>query len=273
MRKKIKIFFRTYDSFIKEDVLLQTNIYLGNKKLLEIFMELSQFILRLGVALLFGGAVGFERQWRLKSAGLRTNALVSLGSAAYILLSLYINNEEGGDAGRVAAQIVTGIGFLGAGVIMKDGMSIQGLNTAATIWCSAAVGSLAGMGMFPESFVVTAAIIITHLVMRPVSDKLGKISAYKKGKKDEFYYILTIFCSADMESKVKAYLIHYLDSSDKYLLRSMARKPAEGSNKIRVQTKFATVGRQESMLEQIIEQLTMEMQVDQASWAYVEDDI
>lgn len=235
-------------------------------------MELTQFILRLGVALLFGGAVGFERQWRLKSAGLRTNALVSLGSAAYILLSLYINQEEGGDAGRIAAQIVTGIGFLGAGVIMKDGLSIQGLNTAATIWCSAAVGSLAGMGMFTESFIVTAAIIITHLVMRPVSDKLGKISAYKKGKKEEFYYILIVFCSQSMEQQVKTYLINHLDSSDKYLLRSMSRKPAEGSNKIRIQTKFATVGRQESMLESMIQILTMEMQVDQASWAYVEEE-
>lgn len=236
-------------------------------------MVLTDFILRLVVALLFGAAVGFERQWRLKSAGLRTNALVSLGSAAYILLSLYINKEEGGDAGRVAAQIVTGIGFLGAGVIMKDGMSIQGLNTAATIWCSAAVGSLAGMGMFPESFVVTAAIIATHLLMRPVSDKLGKITAYKKGKKEEFYYILTVFCPEEMESQIKSYLIHHLDSSDKYLMRSMSRKPAENSDSIRVQTKFATVGRQERMLEDMIEYLMMEMHVNQANWSYVEDEI
>ena len=113
------------------------------------FLENKDFMLRLGAALLLGGAIGFERQWRQKSAGLRTNTLVSLGAAAYILLSVYINGG-GGDPGRVAAQIVTGIGFLGAGVIMKDGMNIQGLNTAATIWCSAAVGCLAGMGMFPK---------------------------------------------------------------------------------------------------------------------------
>lgn len=235
-------------------------------------MDLTQFVLRLGVALLFGGAVGFERQWQLKSAGLRTNALVSLGSAAYILLSLFINQEEGGDAGRIAAQIVTGIGFLGAGVIMKDGMSIQGLNTAATIWCSAAVGSLAGMGLFTEAFLVTSAIIVTHLVMRPISNKLGKISTYKKGKKKEFEYILIIFCSEAREREVKSYLIEFLDSSNQYLLRSMSRKPAESSNKIKVQTKFATVGRQENMLETMIQKLTLDMEVDQATWAYVEDE-
>ncbi|MCS6834237.1 MAG: MgtC/SapB family protein, partial [Flammeovirgaceae bacterium] len=112
-------------------------------------MQLLEFTLRLLIALVLGAAIGFERQWRQKSAGLRTNTLVSIGSAAFTLISYSLTSlEDGvykGDATRIIGQIVTGIGFLGAGVIMKDGMNIQGLNTAATIWCSASVGALAGV--------------------------------------------------------------------------------------------------------------------------------
>lgn len=237
------------------------------------YLETSEFMLRLGTALLFGGAIGFERQWRQKSAGLRTNTLVSLGAAAYILLSVYINGIDGGDAGRIAAQIVTGIGFLGAGVIMKDGFNIQGLNTAATIWCSAAVGSLAGMGMFPEAFIVTIAIISTHLIMRPISDKLGKITSYKKRKKEESFYILTVKCKESLETSVRSFLVEYLDASDKYLLRSISRRRIKDSDDIVIETKFSTVGRQQTMLESLIRKLTVEMGVEQASWADAGEDV
>jgi putative Mg2+ transporter-C (MgtC) family protein len=236
------------------------------------YLETSDFMLRLGTALLLGGAIGFERQWRQKSAGLRTNTLVSLGAAAYILLSVYITGRDGGDASRIAAQIVTGIGFLGAGVIMKDGLNVQGLNTAATIWCSAAVGSLAGMGMYPEALIVTTAIIGTHLIMRPISEKLGKISSYKKRKMEESFYILTVFCKESLETGVRAYLVQHLDSSDKYLLRSISRKHAKDSDAIVIEVEFSTVGRQESMLETLIHKLTVEMGVDQASWAIAREE-
>ncbi|EEI90272.1 Mg2+ transporter-C family protein [Sphingobacterium spiritivorum ATCC 33300] len=114
-------------------------------------MNTLDFTIRLALSLLLGASIGFERQWRQKSAGLRTNTLVSLGSTAFILLSISI----GGDAtGRVASYIISGIGFLGAGVIMKDGMSVQGLNTAATIWCSAAIGSLVGVGLYEEAIIL-----------------------------------------------------------------------------------------------------------------------
>ena len=235
------------------------------------YLDVSDFIMRLGVALLLGGAVGFERQWRQKSAGLRTNTLVSLGSAAYILLSVYISGAEGGDAGRIAAQIVTGIGFLGAGVIMKDGFNIQGLNTAATIWCSAAVGSFAGMGMFPQAGMVTVAIIATHLIMRPIGEKLGKITLYKKGTKEEYFYILTVVCNNVIEESVRSYLVAHLDSTNKYLLRSVARKPAESSSEIILKVKFSTVGRQEVMLESIIKTLTVDMAINHADWAYADE--
>ena len=149
-------------------------------------MTLLDFILRLTLAIVLGAAIGFERQWRQKSAGLRTNTLVSLGSAAFTLISFSITSfDDGvykGDATRIIGQIVTGIGFLGAGVIMKDGMSIQGLNTAATIWCSAAVGALAGVGLFAESAIVAGAVMLTHLALRPLGLKLSRLPFEKEYK-------------------------------------------------------------------------------------------
>lgn len=235
-------------------------------------LSTSDFIYRLGTALLLGGAIGFERQWRQKSAGLRTNTLVSLGAAAYILLSVIINGLNGGDSGRIAAQIVTGIGFLGAGVIMKDGFNIQGLNTAATIWCSAAVGSLAGFGLFYQALFVTIAIVATHIVMRPISEKLSKINSYKKKQKEEAHYMLTVFCNESIESNVRTYIVDFLDTSDKYLLRSLSRKPGENPNEIILKAKLSTVGRQELMLERLVNKLVVEEDIEQVSWKYIEEE-
>lgn len=134
------------------------------------------YLLRLALAFLFGAGIGLERQIRQRSAGLSTNALVSVGACVFILLSEIMYGQEQGniDRLRVVSQIVTGIGFLGAGVIMRDGFNIHGLNTAATIWCSAAVGSLCGFGMFFEAGIAAIAIVGTHLALKPIIDLLDR---------------------------------------------------------------------------------------------------
>ena len=104
-------------------------------------MELTTFLLRLGCAVLAGGLIGFERQWHQKNAGLRTNTLVALGAAIYVLISIQMTGTSG-DVTRIIGQIVVGVGFLGGGVILHHGMDVHGLTTAATIWCSSAVGCL-----------------------------------------------------------------------------------------------------------------------------------
>jgi putative Mg2+ transporter-C (MgtC) family protein len=101
-------------------------------------MDPREIAIRLGAALLIGAIIGFERQWRQRMAGLRTNALVSLGAAGFVVFSMTVSSDN--SPTRVAAQIVSGIGFLGAGVILREGFNIRGLNTAATLWCSAMVG-------------------------------------------------------------------------------------------------------------------------------------
>ncbi|NLA23765.1 MAG: MgtC/SapB family protein [Bacteroidales bacterium] len=146
-------------------------------------METKEFAIRLGVALLAGAAIGLERQIHRKSAGIRTNALVSIGAAVFTLISLSFLDHESADPTRIIGQIVTGIGFLGAGVILHQGVSIQGLTTAATIWCSAAMGSLAAMGYFKEVVVFGVAIIFVNIVFRLIDENV--INRFRKEKNKE----------------------------------------------------------------------------------------
>ena len=121
-------------------------------------MALTTFGLRLLAAVLAGGFIGLERQRSKKSAGIRTNTLVAMGACMYVLISVSLSGQDGTDPSRIIGQIVTGIGFLGAGVIIHHKGSVQGLTTAATVWCSAALGSLAGLGLFWETLICTVAI-------------------------------------------------------------------------------------------------------------------
>src|SRR5271165_5147399 len=118
---------------------------------------------RLSLALLLGSVIGFERQWHQKMAGLRTNALAALGSCGFVVFSAMVGQ---GEPTRVAAQVVTGIGFLGAGVILREGINVHGLNTAATLWCSAMVGTFAGGGFYALSLGAAVLVVVTNIAMR-----------------------------------------------------------------------------------------------------------
>ncbi|MER3554881.1 MAG: magnesium transporter [Meiothermus sp.] len=127
-------------------------------------MSVPEFTLRLVVALALGAAIGFERSRRQGLAGIRTNALVACGAAQFVMLSGLMG---AGDPTRIAAQVVSGVGFLGAGVILRDGgISVRGLNTAATLWGAAAVGSLSGAGFILYALPGTLAIVFANLVLR-----------------------------------------------------------------------------------------------------------
>jgi|SRR5688572_7745101 len=138
----------------------------------------AELIRRLLTAALLGALLGIEREIRQKSAGLRTNILIAVGAALFTLMSLELG-PEGSDPGRIAAQIVTGIGFLGAGAIMRTDSGVQGLTTAATIWVNAAVGVAAGGGSYHLAFIATAITITVLLVLQPVErmieNRFGKV--------------------------------------------------------------------------------------------------
>src|SRR5258707_7482603 len=121
-------------------------------------MSIEQAAINLAVAFCLSAAIGFERQWRIRLAGLRTNTLVALGAASFVVFAALVPGE--GSPTRVAAQVVSGIGFLGAGLIFREGMSVRGLNTAATLWCSAAIGVLAGAGYLASAPLATRVVMV-----------------------------------------------------------------------------------------------------------------
>jgi putative Mg2+ transporter-C (MgtC) family protein len=129
-------------------------------------------VIELSVAFALGTLIGAERQWRQRSAGLRTTVLVAIGAAAFSDLGLRLAGPDG--ATRIVAYVVSGIGFLGAGVILKDGTSIRGLNTAGTLWCAAAVGAFCGCGFPAEAAALTAFILAGNTLLRPLVNYINR---------------------------------------------------------------------------------------------------
>ncbi|TQD40114.1 MgtC/SapB family protein [Haloflavibacter putidus] len=126
----------------------------------------TDFLIKAGAATLAGLCMGLERQIKGKPAGLKTNILVALGATIFVMISTLFHNEPNADLTRIIGQIIVGVGFLGAGVIIKQKKSdkIWGLATAATIWCSAAAGCLAGLGIYNVLAGFTVLVVIINLI-------------------------------------------------------------------------------------------------------------
>ncbi|MBO4361914.1 MAG: MgtC/SapB family protein [Paludibacteraceae bacterium] len=136
-------------------------------------------VTKIGMAIVLGYLIGVERELHGKVVGTRTVTLIAIGTAMYVLMSPTIT---GGDNSRVIAQVVSGIGFLGAGIIFKDGDTVKGLTTAATVWCAAAIGGLCGFGMFAEAMLGTIAIVAVNIFFR---HRLSKLEKEEKSIKKE----------------------------------------------------------------------------------------
>ena len=145
-----------------------------------------EMIERLLLAGAIGAALGLEREWRLKTAGLRTNILIAVGSAVFTLMSIsFAAGVQGADPGRVAAQIVTGIGFLGAGAIMRTDSGIHGLTTAATVWVNAALGVAAGAGIYHLALAGTAVTLAALLILHPLEMALDRRIRLPRSRRDD----------------------------------------------------------------------------------------
>jgi len=138
-------------------------------------MEIGIFTMQIGLALVSGLLMGLEREYKGKSAGLKTQGLVALGACTFVSLSMNYAGEEYVDMTRVLSQVVIGIGFLGGGVILQKGNKIKGLTTAATVWCAAAAGCLAGTQMYAELVVLTAFVVVVNLVFGWIDSKVGEV--------------------------------------------------------------------------------------------------
>jgi putative Mg2+ transporter-C (MgtC) family protein len=152
---------------------------------------------RLGAAFGLGALIGLERQIRQRNAGLRTMVLVSVGTAAFVHLGDRLTGA-GGEA-NIVAYVVTGIGFLGAGVIMKEGAQVRGLNTAATLWSTAAVGAFAGAGLLGEAVTVAAFVLGGNTLLRPLVDYVNR-RPIKAGETEALYQVHVTCAPAEAPS-------------------------------------------------------------------------
>ena len=203
-------------------------------------------------------------------AGLRTNALVALGAALFELLAvLLLTGLHRIDPTRIAAYIISGIGFLGAGVILRDGVNVRGINTAATIWCSAAVGTLCGAGYIYEAVIGAALIVATHLLLRPLARRVDRLPALGDSEV-ETAYEFTAVCRAAEEAHIRALIVQALSGGD-FALRAIRSQDLEpGTGLVEVDAELQRYGRDDVALEAAVSRLSLEPGVTSVKWTVVE---
>ncbi|NVI80346.1 MULTISPECIES: MgtC/SapB family protein [Janthinobacterium] len=229
-------------------------------------MVVFDFALRVAAALTLGAMIGAERQLRQRMAGLRTNALVSVGASLFVMVSVL----EGDSAGhmRIAAQVVSGIGFLGAGVIMREGMTVRGLNTAATLWCSAAIGILCGLGFALEAAIGTGFVLIANLVLRHLAQRINAHGS-EAGIETESIYRVTAVCEAEQEVQVRNLMLRMISGMPALMLQSLHSEDAAHAGRIEVRADLLTPLSSLGLLEQIVSQVSLEGSVSAVRWALV----
>ena len=218
---------------------------------------LTDYLARIGCAFLMGTLIGVERQYRQRNAGLRTNILVSVGAAAFTVLSYAMTSDQG-DPSRVAAQIVSGIGFLGGGLILKDGFTVRGFNTAATIWCSAACGTLSGVGLYREAAILVACVLVTHCLFRPLCTYISKST----GK--VFHYSIRAVCQKNVSDNIQKIIMDTLAFDKDVKLNSLFYKGDE--DRVEVCCDMETLGDHKVLLDILVSRLRSRPEVFSAGW-------
>lgn len=228
-------------------------------------MEFLDLALRIFTGLALGAAIGFERQLRSRTAGVRTNALVSLGSSLFVIMGAFSFSGAEADPTRVAAQIVSGIGFLGAGVIMKQGASISGLNTAATLWASAAVGALAGGGMLLVAVGGTVAIVLSNILLRPIGRLLDRSRGTASREPVATEYEFVVRSAADAEVSVRSKVVAALQHPEFTVHSLEANDVAPGE--VELTARLVSLERNDSALEAAIADVVPVPEVTSVRWS------
>ncbi|WP_323038324.1 MgtC/SapB family protein [Gemmobacter sp.] len=228
-------------------------------------VDLVQASINMGVALGCGALIGVERQIRQRKAGLRTNALVALGAAAYMVLSMLVQGDM--SPSRIAAQVVSGIGFLGAGIIFRDGFNVHGLTTAATLWCSAAVGLLAGGGHWQFALVATGMVVFVNFGLRPFVQWLKRRLQARAPEGRAFRVAVSV--PEPHEGATRSLMLRTLSLGGLHLSEIEMRRDAEGAV-----TLAATVmgeGVADAVLEQAVQRLAAEPGLSRVRWEALDE--
>ena len=224
-------------------------------------MDASEYCLRLGCAMFCGAAIGIERQWRQRTAWLRTYALVAVGSALFVLIASLTPADS--SPTRIAGQIVTGIGFLGAGVIMRSGFTVHGLNTAATIWCSSAVGTLAGSGFYWQAMVGSGFILAINTCLKPLITLVNRQPV--DPSEQEFKYSLRITVAGHGDTHLRALLVQ-LATISHLTLHELESVVDHDKNQTVLSAVLSCSERLDAQVEQLASRLSLEKNVVGIHW-------
>jgi putative Mg2+ transporter-C (MgtC) family protein len=224
-------------------------------------LELLSFTLNVGAALVMGVAIGLERQFRQHAAGLRTNALVCVGAAMFVSLTPLMGDRD--SPTRIASYIVSGIGFLGGGVILREGLTVKGMSTAATLWCSAGVGALAGAGFPLHALIGTAIILAVHLSLRPVAFWID--SRLHTATNVETAYRLRVVCEQKDEALVRNIMLRHVNSRSNMTVQGISTHEEQTGYGI-VVADIYSLQRQDRELQEIMTRLNIEPSVKAVHW-------
>lgn len=225
-------------------------------------MELIDFASRIVVALLLGMFIGFERQLTGHPAGIRTNMLICLGSSMFLLFPMIMGSD---DIQRVASYIVSGVGFLCSGVIFKENGTVKGLNTAATLWCSAAIGVLSSSGMFSYAFIATFTLITANILFRPLSQKINPLDSFNE---EENFYKINIVCHEAEELEIRSSILKEI--KDTKLTLTELETNDLGNKKVQIEATYRFFGKRiDDTIEGLVSKLSLKDGIKKVGWEVI----
>ncbi|ABR89265.1 Mg2+ transport ATPase [Janthinobacterium sp. Marseille] len=223
--------------------------------------SLLDTLLSLSTAFILGGLIGFERQYRQRTAGLRTNVLVAIGAAMFVDMANRLHGHAG--ATHVIAYVVSGIGFLGAGVIMREEGNVRGINTAATLWGSAAMGAAAGADLIFEAILGTIFILAANTLLRPIVNAINRQPLDVTSA--EVTNTVCVITSREHQKVVLAMLEARLERAN-YPTRDLDVH-AFGEEDVEIEATLAATSVDGAELDALVRQFTASSLVKQAFWS------
>ncbi|MES2026298.1 MAG: MgtC/SapB family protein [Pseudomonadota bacterium] len=224
-------------------------------------MSLLDTLLSLTTAFVLGGLIGFERQYRQRTAGLRTNVLVAIGAAMFVDMANRLGGHDG--AVHVVAYVVSGIGFLGAGVIMREEGNVRGINTAATLWGSAAVGAAAGADLILEAILGTIFVLAANTLLRPIVNAINRKPLDVSSA--EVTNTVYVIASRERQKEVLAMLEAELERGN-YPTRDLDIH-AFGEDEVEIEATLAATSVDGDELDTLVQRLSASFMVSQAFWS------
>lgn len=222
-------------------------------------MAFISFMTRMVFSIVLGFFIGLERQMTGHVAGIRTNILISMGACLFLSFPLMYGSDE---VYRIASYIVSGVGFLCSGVIFKDGGTVRGLNTAATLWCTAAIGVLASSGNYLFASAATGLLIFSNLLFRPLALKVKPVIGWEETEK---IYRISVTCRETLETDIRSLLIH--GNSCKTLYLNHLDSGDVVGDKVEIIAEYCSVGKPKNhILEGIVGQVLKIPEVVSAGW-------